>query len=180
MARLRYRLVDVFAHRPLEGNPLCVVLDPCPPELMQLIAREANLSETTFPLQTGEDAYEMRIFSPTVELPFAGHPSLGTGWSLGPGRWTQKTAGATVIVEADERGATMTQPRPEFVPVEERADAVLAALGLSSADAIYRSSAGGTVHLLVATSEPIDRLDPDLGRGGSREPRVRCAHAGAV
>jgi trans-2,3-dihydro-3-hydroxyanthranilate isomerase len=45
---------------------------------MQRIAREANLSETTFPVQTGENAYEMRIFTPTVELPFAGHTSLGT------------------------------------------------------------------------------------------------------
>ncbi len=75
---MRYRIVDVFTERPLEGNPLCVVLDPCPPELMQRIAREANLSETTFPVQTGENAYEMRIFTPTVELPFAGHTSLGT------------------------------------------------------------------------------------------------------
>jgi hypothetical protein len=56
-ARLRYRLVDVFTDRPLAGNPLCVVLDPRPPELMQGVAREANLSETTFPVQTGENAY---------------------------------------------------------------------------------------------------------------------------
>lgn len=164
VSRLRYRLVDVFTERPLEGNPLCVVLDPCPPELMQRIAREANLSETTFPVQTGENAYEMRIFTPTVELPFAGHPSLGTAWLLGPGRWRQTTVGATVIVEADERGATMTQPRPEFAHVEEDADDVLSALGLSSADALYRSTAGGLTHLLVATSQPIDELDPDPGR----------------
>jgi len=161
---LRYRIVDVFTDRPLEGNPLCVVLDPCPPELMPRIAREANLSETTFPVQTGDDTYEMRIFTPTAELPFAGHPSLGTAWLLGPGRWTQKTSGATVIVEADERGATMTQPRPELTRVEEEADDVLSALGLSSADAICRSTAGGTTHILVATSQAIDQLDPDPGR----------------
>lgn len=165
--RLRYRLVDVFAERPFEGNPLCVVLDPCPPELMQRIAREVNLSETTFPVRTGEDAYEMRIFSPTMELPFAGHPSIGTAWVLGPRRWTQKTIGATVTVVADERGATMTQPRPEFEPVEEQRDAVLSALGLGTADAICRSTAGGTTHILVATSEPIDGLAPDLGRVAS-------------
>jgi trans-2,3-dihydro-3-hydroxyanthranilate isomerase len=164
VSRLRYRLVDVFTERPLEGNPLCVVSDPCPPELMPRIAREANLSETTFPVQTGEDAYEMRIFTPTVELPFAGHPSLGTAWLLGPGRWTQTTTGATVIVEAEEQGATMTQPRPEFARVEEQADDVLSALGLPSADAIFRSTAGGTTHILVATSQPIDELDPDPGR----------------
>jgi trans-2,3-dihydro-3-hydroxyanthranilate isomerase len=85
---------------------------------MQKIAREANLSETTFPSQIGDDSYEMRIFSPTVELPFAGHPSIGTAWLLGPRRWTQVTSGATVIVEADEHGATMTQPQPEFELLE--------------------------------------------------------------
>lgn len=163
-SRLRYCLVDVFTERPLEGNPLCVVLDPGPPELMQRIAREANLSETTFPVQTGQNTYEMRIFTPTVELPFAGHPSLGTAWLLGPGRWTQTTTGPTVIVEADERGATMTQPRPEFASVEEEADDVLSALGLSSADAFCRSTAGGVTHLLVATSHRIDDLNPDPGR----------------
>lgn len=164
MAPLRYRLVDVFTERPLEGNPLCVVLDSCPPELMQRIAREVNLSETTFLVQTDDNSYEMRIFTPTMELPFAGHPSLGTAWLLGPGRWEQTTIGGTVIVEADEQGATMTQPRPDFAAVTEHADDVVSALGLTSADAIYRSTAGGTVHILVATSEPIDGLEPDLGR----------------
>lgn len=153
---LRYRIVDVFAERRFEGNSLCVVLDPCPPELMPRIAREANLSETTFPVQTGDNAYEMRIFTPVAELPFAGHPSPGTAWMLGPGRLTQTTTGATVIVEADGRGARMTPPRPEFAPLQQEADEVLAALGLSSADGIYRFTAGGTTHILVATSEPID------------------------
>src|SRR5947209_930924 len=174
---LRYRIVDVFTDRPLEGNPLCVVLDPCPPELMPRIAREANLSETTFPVQTGDDTYEMRIFTPTAELPFAGHPSLGTAWLLGPGRWTQRTTGATVVIEADEQGATMTQPRPEFTRVEEEADDVLSALGLSSAEVIFRSTAGGTTHILVATSQPIEELDPDRGRVTQGACRVERTHS---
>lgn len=161
---LRYRIVDVFSERPFEGNGLCVVLDPCPVELMQRIAREVNLSETTFPVQTGEDSYEMRIFTPTAELPFAGHPSLGTAWLMGPGRWTQTTSGGTVTVEADDLGAMMNQPAPEFEAVEAEADDVLSALGLSAADAVFRSTAGGLTHVLVATSEPIDELDLDLGR----------------
>jgi trans-2,3-dihydro-3-hydroxyanthranilate isomerase len=164
VVRLRYRLVDVFTNRPLLGNPLCVVLDPCPSELMQPIAREVNLSETTFPSQMSDDAYEMRIFSPTVELPFAGHPSIGTAWTLGPRRWTQVTSGATVIVEADENGAKMSQPRPEFEPLEEQRDAILSALGLHTADGICRSTAGGTTHVLVATIEPLNGLAPDLTR----------------
>lgn len=161
---LRYRIVDVFTEQQFTGNPLCVVLDPCPPDLMPRIAREVNLSETTFPVQTGDNAYGMRIFTPAAELPFAGHPSLGTAWLLGPGRWTQTTAGGTVIVEADERGARMTQPTPEFARIEEAAGEVLTTLGLSSADGIYRSTAGGTTHILVATSQSLDQLDPDPGR----------------
>ena len=112
--RLRYRVVDVFSDRPLAGNALCVVLDDCPPERMQSIAREMNLSETTFPVRTAEDAYSMRIFTPAAELPFAGHPSIGTAWVLGTGRWTQTTAGATVTIDADAAGAHMTQPDPTF------------------------------------------------------------------
>ena len=163
-SRLRYSLVDVFTDQPLQGNPLCVVLDPCPPELMQRVAREANLSETTFPVKTGENSYEMRIFTPTMELPFAGHPSVGTAWLLGPGRWTQTTTGGSVVVEADERGAKMMQPQPEFAPVERQADDVLSALGLASAEKIVRATVGGTPHVLVATAEPIENLDPDPGR----------------
>ena len=75
---LRYRIVDVFSDRPLAGNALCVVLDPCPEPVMLAIAREMNLSETTFPVVVDEREYEMRIFTPLAELPFAGHPSLGT------------------------------------------------------------------------------------------------------
>lgn len=131
---------------------------------MQKVAREVNLSETTFPSRTGEDSYEMRIFTPTVELPFAGHPSIGTAWLLGPRRWTQVTSGATVIVEADEAGARMSQPQPEFEPLEDLREAILSALGLRSADGICRSTAGGTTHVLVATSEPLHTLTPDLTR----------------
>jgi trans-2,3-dihydro-3-hydroxyanthranilate isomerase len=160
---LRYRIVDVFTDRPLQGNALCVVLDECSPELMPRIAREVNLSETTFPTRKADDAYEMRIFTPIAELSFAGHPSLGTAWTLGPGRWTQMTSGGTVIVEADEEGASMTQPQPEFSVIEEGVDDVLAALGLSSADAVRAANAGGTVHVLVATSERIDGLNPEPG-----------------
>ncbi len=80
----RYLVVDVFARAPLEGNGLAVFPDPgsVDPALMQKIAREINLSETTF--VTGVDAagYDVRIFTPSDELPFAGHPTLGTSWVL--------------------------------------------------------------------------------------------------
>lgn len=81
-------LVDVFADRPCTGNPLAVVVgadpDQWPSERMQAFAREMNFSETTFAAATVRDgAYDVRIFTPSEELPFAGHPTLGTAWVLG-------------------------------------------------------------------------------------------------
>src|SRR5581483_10345299 len=174
MTRLRYRLVDVFTDVPLRGNPLAVVLDPCPDELMQAVAREFNLNETTFPVRTGDDSYSMRIFTQTIEIPFAGHPTLGTAWALGPNRWTQVTSGATVTVEADERGARMTQPDPGFEPLEEEGAELVASLAIESADGVVRADVGGSVHALVATTEPIDRLDPDLARVAEISRRCRA------
>src|SRR5437899_9364140 len=82
----RLRWVDVFTDRPLLGNPLAVVLeaDGLSDAKMQAIARETNLSETTFvlPPEKREHAAKVRIFTPHVELPFAGHPTVGTGWVL--------------------------------------------------------------------------------------------------
>lgn len=154
-----YRVVDVFSDRPLAGNALCVVVDPCPDPLQPALAREVNLSETTFPVVTGDDSYEMRIFTPRAELPFAGHPSLGTAWVLGPGRWTQTTAGATVVVEADAAGAVMTQPDPVLTPTDPAG--AVAALGLPGAEEAVVAEAGGVRHLLVATEWPLEPLDPD-------------------
>ena len=82
----RLRWVDVFTDRALAGNPLAVVLqaDGLSTTQMQAIARETNLSETTFvlPPEKREHAAKVRIFTPHVELPFAGHPTVGTGWVL--------------------------------------------------------------------------------------------------
>jgi len=156
---LRYRVVDVFSDRPLAGNALCVVLDPCPDQVMAAIAREVNLSETTFPVITGAGAYEMRIFTPRSELPFAGHPSLGTAWCLGPGRWAQTTESGAVVVEADATGAVMSQPTPSFTYAEPEAGA--RALGLAGAEVASVAHAGGLRHLLVATDAPLDGLAPE-------------------
>jgi len=78
-------VVDVFAVGPYTGNPLAVVLEAedLSDETMQAIARETNLSETTFVCASPEpDRHRVRIFTPTRELPFAGHPVLGTAWVL--------------------------------------------------------------------------------------------------
>ena len=81
MPRARYHLLDVFTDRPFAGNPLAVFVDP--PELtteqMQVIARELNLSETVFVRSPPSGvAWPTRIFTPGAELPFAGHPTVGT------------------------------------------------------------------------------------------------------
>lgn len=84
--RFRLRQVDVFTKVPLTGNPLAVVLDAAAlsGEDMQRIAREMNLSESTFvlPPTVPEATYRMRIFTPEREIPFAGHPSIGTAFVL--------------------------------------------------------------------------------------------------
>lgn len=156
---LRYRIVDVFSDRPLAGNPLCVVLDPCPPELMQPLARETNLSETTFPEVTGPNSYSMRIFTPSVELPFAGHPSIGTAWTLGPGRWQQSTSGASVTVDADAQGAVMSQPDPVLEPLDE--PRLAGAVGVGGLEGAQLASAGGNRYLLAATGEDLSGAAPD-------------------
>ena len=157
---LRYRIVDVFSDRPLAGNGLCVVLDPAPADVMQPLAREVNLSETTYPVVTGGDSYDVRIFTPNEELPFAGHPSLGTAWVLGANTWTQRSPGATVTVTADASGSVMTQPDPEFNDLD--GVEVVAALGLPGADAVVQASAAGNTFVFALTDAPIEELQPDL------------------
>ena len=83
---LRYRVVDVFTSQPLEGNALAVIPDAngLTDAQMLRIAREFNLSETTFvtPPADPQCAARVRIFTPHAELPFAGHPTIGTAWVL--------------------------------------------------------------------------------------------------
>ncbi|MFC0252875.1 PhzF family phenazine biosynthesis protein [Massilia consociata] len=86
MARLPIKTVDVFTTVPFKGNPVAVVLDAAALSALQMqqIARWTNLSETTFvlpPTEQGAD-YQVRIFTPGAELPFAGHPTIGTAHAL--------------------------------------------------------------------------------------------------
>ncbi len=82
---VRFRLLDVFTEVPFAGNQLCVI--PEPPEglgddLMLAITREINFSETTFVTAVRSDGYDVRIFTPEKEIPFAGHPTIGTAFTL--------------------------------------------------------------------------------------------------
>ncbi|HEX9123194.1 MAG TPA: PhzF family phenazine biosynthesis protein, partial [Actinomycetota bacterium] len=135
-----FRLVDVFCERPLQGNQLCVVPDPVPIDdvAMQALAKEIGFSETTFVSEAGGDRYAMRIFTPDAELPFAGHPTLGTAFVMvSEGRVTtpliQVVAAGEIPVEVDvEHGfARMRQLPPTFGDHVEDVSSVAAAIGLS-------------------------------------------------
>ena len=87
---MKLTIVDVFAEARYQGNQLAVVDDAAslPATTMQDIAREMNFSETTFVISRTMQRAEVRIFTPAEELPFAGHPTLGTAWVLAGGRGT--------------------------------------------------------------------------------------------
>ena len=174
----RYHVVDVFSDRPLAGNALCVVIDPVPEPVMQAIAREVNLSETTFATVTGDDSYDIRIFTPDNELPFAGHPSLGTAWVLGTNTWTQRSEGAVVTIETDGTSAVMSQPDPAYT--ERQGDDIAAALGLPGASASFVAEAGGMRHLIVPSEGPIDRIHPDLRAVDAISTAQRCPTVAVV
>jgi len=141
--RLEYDVVDVFAERAYEGNPLAVVHDSqgLTTDQLQAIANEFNLSETTFPTPLGDDTYAVRIFTPTTELPFAGHPTLGTAWVLrrrgevGAGELVQHCGVGEVRVRVDTGGAELSVA-PRSVSEPQQPEAWLAAVGLDPADAV--------------------------------------------
>jgi trans-2,3-dihydro-3-hydroxyanthranilate isomerase len=168
--------VDVFTDTPLEGNQLAVFTDAqaIPSERMQAIAREMNLSETVFvlPAQDGADA-RIRIFTPSNELPFAGHPTLGTAMVLGEPEGRQavqlETGAGVIPVEfewADGRivSGRMRQPIPTWEPYG-RAEELLAALGVDASELPVEAYRNGPLHAYVAlASEPaVAALEPDLG-----------------
>jgi trans-2,3-dihydro-3-hydroxyanthranilate isomerase len=139
-----FRLLDVFCDRPFAGNQLCVVPDV--PEglgvaAMQTLAREIGFSETTFVTEAAGDRYSMRIFTPDQELPFAGHPTLGTAYLMvAEGRVTspaiQTTAVGEVPVEIDvEDGSGWMRQRPPVFGPEFPDRALIArAAGLHPGD----------------------------------------------
>jgi trans-2,3-dihydro-3-hydroxyanthranilate isomerase len=101
MRKLRYHLVDVFTNRQFGGNPLAVFTNGrgVPAETMQRIAKELNLSETTFvlPPQDAANDYRVRIFTPGEELPMAGHPTVGTTFILAREHMIERGADMTTI-----------------------------------------------------------------------------------
>jgi trans-2,3-dihydro-3-hydroxyanthranilate isomerase len=127
MRRYSYVHVDVFTRTRFGGNQLAVFTDGAglTDDEMQSIAREMNFAETTFVLQPNDAANDarVRIFTTVLELPFAGHPTVGTAWVLGRERdrsaVTLELGVGPIAVSVDvgedtHGGATMRQPLPEF------------------------------------------------------------------
>jgi trans-2,3-dihydro-3-hydroxyanthranilate isomerase len=173
----RYLIVDVFTDVPLAGNQLGVFTDArgMSAELMQALARELGFSETTFVLPAESDGdVRMRIFTPARELPFAGHPTLGTAFALaGPLQSTTlriETAAGIVPVALEREGAKvvfgrMQQPLPTIAPFR-RADDLFAALGVSGSSLPVELYDNGVPHVFVMleSGAEVAALAPDVAR----------------
>lgn len=171
-----YLVVDVFTDTPLQGNPLTVYTDArgIPSTRMQQIAREMNHSETVFLLPGENDAdARVRIFTPSTELPFAGHPVLGTafvlGWSTDADALRLETGAGMVKIDLSRQdgrivSARMRQPIPTWEPYEH-ADQLLTALGMDRSELPIEVYRNGPRHVFVALpgEDVVAGLEPDLG-----------------
>lgn len=175
----RYTVADVFTDVPLQGNAVAVFTDATglSTEVMQRAARELNLSETAFVLRAeGSGAHlRVRIFTPTTELPFAGHPVLGTAFVVGRAMGSNVVRLETglgvvpVTLERANGGAPLYGEMEQFVPAVEPFEAVdelFAALGLGAYDGLpieaYRN---GPAHVYVElpSEDAVAALRPDIG-----------------
>jgi trans-2,3-dihydro-3-hydroxyanthranilate isomerase len=173
-----YVILDVFTDVPLQGNPVAVFTDASDlsGETMQRAARETNLSESVFVVERstvdGADA-GIRIFTPATELPFAGHPVLGTAFVVGSESERKVVklrtgAGLIPVALTWEQGeisyGEMEQPIPSFEPYG-RVQELLAAVGVERSELPVQACRNGPVQVYVALSSEaeVEALTPDLG-----------------
>jgi trans-2,3-dihydro-3-hydroxyanthranilate isomerase len=167
MRTYSYRLLDVFTNVPFGGNPLAVFTDArgLTDGQMQSIARELNLSETSFVLPPRDRTHHslVRIFTPLAELPAAGFPTIGTAYALAleerlrqenmKQRVVFEEATGPISVTMEAPMITMQQPRPELGPLYGERDAVAAMLGLDMGSLAVglplQSVSAGVPYLLV-------------------------------
>lgn len=175
----RVALVDVFGEGPLKGNPLAVVVDAdgLSSDEMLEITRWFNLSETTFlvPPESSEADYAVRIFTLSGELPFAGHPTLGTChvWSTLEGETKSELVqecgtGLVRLRHADGRFAFEAPPLIRDGPVEsEEVDQLAEVLGIQPSEIVasrWVDNGPGWVGLLLNDAEGVLALEPDFNR----------------
>ncbi|WP_433517049.1 PhzF family phenazine biosynthesis protein [Nonomuraea sp. CA-143628] len=187
-----FRQVDVFTATPYQGNPLAVVLDGdgLSTEEMQRFAHWTNLSETTFvlpPTAPGAD-YRVRIFTPTSELPFAGHPTLGTchawlengGTPKEPETVVQECGAGLVTLRRTDSGLAFAAPAllrsgPVDEPLVERIAGMLGIGRDEIVDAEWADNGPGWVAVLLRSADEVLALRPgpidiDLGVVGPYPP----------
>jgi PhzF family phenazine biosynthesis protein len=192
-----FRQVDVFTTRPYFGNPLAVVLgaDGLTSQQMQQFAHWTNLSETTFVLEPEDEKadYRVRIFMPTGELPFAGHPTLGTchawleagGKQRHPGQVLQQCGAGLVTIRHDDDGLRFAAPPLlRTGPVDEPlAQHIAGILGISQDEIVdlqWADNGPGWVAVLLASAEAVLAVKPgltdmDLGVAGRQPPGADAA-----
>jgi trans-2,3-dihydro-3-hydroxyanthranilate isomerase len=184
---LAYLILDVFAEAPLQGNQLGVFTDAVGvgSELMQRLARELNFSETVFLLPPERDGdARARIFTPEHELPFAGHPVLGSAVAVGAARRSSavrlETGLGLIPVDLrwqSERGAfgRMQQRVPPWSPYEHEAE-LLAALGIDRSGLPVEAYPNGPLHVYVEleSERAVAELRPDMRALGELEACANC------
>jgi trans-2,3-dihydro-3-hydroxyanthranilate isomerase len=173
----RYVVADVFTDSPLTGNQLAVFTDAreIPEELLQPLAREMNFSETVFVFKPEQGGHaRIRIFTTGSELPFAGHPTLGTAFVLAAPlqlpeiRLETGVAVVPVTLEREQDRLVfgrMEQPIPTWEPYGDEA-ALLAALGVERSELPVETYDNGVHHVYVAvgSEDEVAALQPDVGR----------------
>lgn len=205
MAAYSFVTVDVFTDRRFGGNPLAVFPDArgLGDADMQALAAEFNLSETTFVLPPADSANtaRVRIFNRRHEMPFAGHPNVGTGWVLArQGRASdgllrfEELAGL-VEIEVGTDAVTIAAPQPLSLGPEMPVELVAGCVGLEPSDLIttahrpVSASVGNSFVIAEVTGEALTNAAPDIGRfreaqktytamGPNRLPIYLYAHDG--
>ena len=197
----RFQQVDVFSVEPLGGNPVAVVHDAegLSSEQMQRFTRWTNLSEATFLLSPGDPAadYRVRIFTQAGELPFAGHPTLGSchawlsagGQPRDPGLVIQECSIGLVPVRRSREGlAFRAPPVVRSGPVaEDLLGRIAAILGIGRSDIVesqWVDNGPGWVAVLLGTAEAVLSISPrgddgemiDIGVVGPYPPGSECAY----
>jgi len=201
MRTFSFVTVDVFTDRRFGGNPLAVFPDArgMSDAEMQALAAEFNLSETTFVLPPAypKNTASVRIFNRKNEMPFAGHPNVGTAWVLrerGRALRFEEIAG---LVEVEIAGdiATIAAPQPLSLGPEMPVDLLAGCVGIAPSDVVtahhkpVSASVGNSFVVAEVKGEALTRATPDIGRfreaaasytamGANRLPLYLYAHDG--
>jgi trans-2,3-dihydro-3-hydroxyanthranilate isomerase len=174
MPSYRYRLINVFTDAPLEGNPLCVFEDArgLDEKTMQAMALQFNLSETTFILPSDKATARVRIFTPSFEMPFAGHPTLGTAHVVRdlvgvPGPVTLEMPAGIIPVSPDKDTWTLSAQAPKTRPLGIERERLARYLRLApqdiGAEPMWVDTGAEQLIVPLTSADAVRRADPDAG-----------------